>query len=88
VDKNSARLVSDFALGSEKMLNEIKEFNNLIEDSKTIENFTPEMFAYYKNQASSLIEHIKPKSEKHRRKHQTGFRPAKSSSIIVLEREK
>jgi len=68
------------------MLNELKQYNDLIEDTKILENFTPDMFGYYKNISSNAVDNIKPKSGKNRRKQ--GFRPAKSSSIIILEREK
>lgn len=94
--KNSGK--SDFALGSEKMLNELKEIEQnsntqsahcLQDNSENLqENIKPDTYGYYKNISSNVVENIKPGKLKSKRAANKVKIPAKSSSIIVLEREK
>ena len=78
--KNNQKVFSEFALGSENLLNEAKELDNLIENVETTDGF-----GYYKNISSQVLPNGHPKSGKVK-KHEP--KSIKTSPIIILEREK
>lgn len=85
--KGKSQNRSEFALGSENMLNELKNIENPVEMNNFDDADNHYPFGYYKNISSNVVHNIKPKSGKLRRLANPA-EVAKSSTIIVLERER
>ncbi len=88
----AGKVKSEFALGSEKMLNDLKELDQIpVGDLALSEHHqTPDPFGYYKNMATNVMRKTQPKSGKLRKKSSglVNKNKPKTTPIIILEREK